>query len=129
MPAPVREAHVDQTEPLHKFGQFHPKAAVIHRTALELLALLAAADDAGPLRARVGPLAVPFALAVRVAYAQQLHLIPRHLGDFAGIHDAVSMVGRQSDLFQVCPAASCTPHGTAESLVSVQEESLAGGNG
>lgn len=75
MPSPVGQTHVDQAEALHKLGQLHPKAAVVHAAALDLLALLAAAYHAGPLRAGVRPLAVPFALAVRVADAQQLHAI------------------------------------------------------
>jgi len=71
----MRQAHINKAEALHELGELHPKAAVVHSTALNFLAFLAAADDAGPLGACVGPLAVPFALTVRIADAQQLHAI------------------------------------------------------
>ena len=93
MPTPVRQTHVNETEPLYKLSQLHPKAAIIHSTALKFLTLLAAVNHAGPLRAGVRPLAVPFALAVWVAYAHELNALARHLSHLTGIHNAVSVVG------------------------------------
>ena len=75
MPSPVCQTDVHKTKTLNKLGQLHPKAAIIHSTALNLLALLTAVYDTSPLRACVGPLAVPFALTVRIADAQRLHAI------------------------------------------------------
>ncbi len=123
----MSKANINKAEPLHKFGQFHPKAAIVYSTSLEFLALLTAADDAGPLRASVRPLSIPFALTVRVANAQQLHSIARCLCDFSGVYDAIGMVGRKSNWFQVFSAASSAAHGTAESLVSKQEKCSARG--
>ena len=93
MPSLVRQTHVDETETLHELGQLHPKATVILGTALDFLALLTVVNHTGPLRTSVRPVAVPFALAVRVAYAHELHPIARHLSHLACIDDAVGMVG------------------------------------
>ena len=93
MPAPVRQTHVDETKPLYKLGQLHPKAAIIHSTAHKFLTLLAVVNHTGPLRAGVRPLAIPFDLAVRVAYAHELNALARRLSHLTGIHNAVSVVG------------------------------------
>jgi hypothetical protein len=89
----VSQTDIHKTKALHKLGQLHPKTAIIHSTALNLLAFLAAVNDTGPLRACVGPLAIPFALTVRIAYAHKLHTIAGQLRHLTSIDNAVGVVG------------------------------------